>query len=80
MSQELPPPAAASPTELIAAHVPVECFYLRFGSFTNYLWFRDFLDHWQGDLGNMIVLRSIDRGAGERFRNSSPCTNRSWPA
>jgi hypothetical protein len=48
--------------------VPVECFYLRFGDFTNYLWFRDFLNHWQGDLGNMVVLRSIDHGLSERLQ------------
>ena len=48
--------------------MPVECFYLRFGGFTNYLWFRDFLNHWQGDLGNMVVLRSIDHGLSERLQ------------
>lgn len=65
---ELPAPGAHVAIEPIARHVPHECFYVRFGSFTNYLWFRDFLRHWQGDLGNMIVLRSIDRGLGERLQ------------
>lgn len=47
----------------IASHVPAECFYVRFGTFNNYLWFRSFMKRWQGDLGNMLVLRSIHRDA-----------------
>ena len=68
--QELPAPPAAlpPPIEPIAAHVPRECFYMRFGNFPNYLWFRDFLRHWQGDLGNMIVMQSIDHNNSERFQ------------
>jgi hypothetical protein len=50
----------------MALHVPVECFYVRFGTFTNYLWFRDLNRKWQGDLGNMISRRSIDRPADDR--------------
>ena len=52
--------------EPIAAHVPSECFYLRFGTFTNYLWFRDLNKKWQGDLQNMILRRGIDRAAALR--------------
>ena len=52
--------------EPIAAHVPQECFYLRFGTFTNYLWFRDLNKKWQGDLQNMILRRGIDRAAAKR--------------
>jgi len=55
------------PTEPIAAHVPEECFYIRFGSFENYFWFRDLNKKWQGDLGNMISRRGIDRGAAKRI-------------
>ncbi len=57
----------AVPVEPIAAHVPVECFYVRFGSFPNYLWFRDLNRKWQGDLGNMLVRRGIDRAASARI-------------
>jgi hypothetical protein len=52
--------------EPIALHVPVECFYLRFGNFTNYLWFRDLNKKWQGDLGNMLLRRGIDRASTQR--------------
>ena len=48
--------------------VPQECLYLRFGNFNNYLWYRDFLRHWQNDLGNMVVLRSINRQTRERLQ------------
>lgn len=67
---DLPPPPNATPDEIepLASHVPQECFYMRFGNFTNYLWFRDFMRHWQGDLGNMIVVESVDRNISERFQ------------
>ncbi|HWL75306.1 MAG TPA: hypothetical protein VNQ74_15665, partial [Burkholderiaceae bacterium] len=67
---ELPPPREKLPdtVEALASHVPQECFYLRFGNFPNYLWFRDFLRHWQGDLGNMIVMQSVDYDNSERFQ------------
>jgi hypothetical protein len=69
-AEELPAPAAALPAsvEPIAGHVPQECFYLRFGNFPNYLWFRDFLRHWQGDLANMIVLQGVNHDNNERFQ------------
>jgi hypothetical protein len=68
--EDLPAPTNQFPDtiEPLAAHVPQECFYLRFGNFPNYLWFRDFLRHWQGDLGNMIVMQSIDYDNSERFQ------------
>ncbi len=53
--------------EPLATHVPVECFYVRFGSFPNYLWFRDLNKKWQGDLGNMIFRRGIRRAAADRI-------------
>jgi hypothetical protein len=67
---ELPAPPSELPAtiEPIAAHVPAECFYMRFGNFPNYLWFRDFLRHWQGDLSNMLVVESVDHDNSERFQ------------
>ncbi len=69
-SNDLPTPPSALPTnvEPLAARVPAECFYMRFGNFTNYLWFRDFMRHWKGDLGNMLVVESVDRNVSERFQ------------
>ncbi len=66
------PPAIAPPTapapevpegvaiEPIALHVPEECFYVRFGTFVNYLWLSNFQKQWGGDLQNMIALRGIN--------------------
>ena len=67
---ELPPPAAALPESIepIAGRVPRECFYMRFGNFLNYLWFRDFMRKWQGDLGNMIVPESVTHDNRERLQ------------
>ena len=53
--------------EPMATHVPEECFYLRFGTFTNYLWFRNLNKKWQGDLGNMVRRRGIQRGGDRRI-------------
>src|SRR4029079_1873035 len=66
----LPAPAAdpQSAIEPLATHVPHECFYLRFGNFPNYLWYRDFTRHWQGDLGNMLVNQSVDHNNSGRFQ------------
>jgi hypothetical protein len=68
--EELPLPGASLPDsiEAIAGNVPRECFYLRFGNFPNYLWFRDFMRHWQGDLANMIVLQSVNYDNSDRFQ------------
>lgn len=53
--------------EPLAGHVPVECFYVRYGNFTNYLWLRDLKRKWDGDLGNMILRRGIDRAGAARI-------------
>ncbi len=78
--QSLPEPVVWKETEVpqegleevavepIAEHVPEECFYIRFGNFSNYFWFRDLNKKWQGDLGNMIARRGIDRGASRRIQ------------
>jgi hypothetical protein len=59
--EELPPPGEIK-IEPIASHVPAECLYLRFGSFTNYLWFKARLDEWGGDLRNLILARGVNYG------------------
>jgi hypothetical protein len=64
---ELPAPPGST-IEPLASHVPHECFYMRFGNFPNYLWFRDFTRYWQGDLGNMLVNQSVDHNNSERFQ------------
>ena len=51
--------------EPIAQHVPVECFYVRFGTFSNYLWFHNTLDRWSGDFQNLMNRRGLDLGISE---------------
>jgi hypothetical protein len=52
--------------EPIASHVPAECFYVRYGNFANYQWFRNTLDRWSGDLQNLINRRGLDFGITPR--------------
>jgi hypothetical protein len=55
--------------EPIARHVPAECFYVRFGSFTNFQWLTATLERAGGDLGAMISVRGLNnnlRGRIER--------------
>ncbi len=46
--------------EAIASHVPEECFYIRFGQFSDYLWLRRLLEEYGGDLSRMVTLRGTD--------------------
>lgn len=63
----VPPPPKDVEVEPIAMHVPVECFYVRFGSFDNFLWMQDTLAQWGGDAQNLIALRALDRGMSRRM-------------
>lgn len=46
-------------TEPLASRVPPECFYLRYGSFENFLWFKDLSAEYGGDVSAMATLRGI---------------------
>ncbi|MGO9115485.1 MAG: hypothetical protein ACLP9L_40255 [Thermoguttaceae bacterium] len=68
------PPADAKPSqeakiEPIARHVPAEFFYIRFGSFDNFLWFQDTLDTWGGDLQNLVAMRGLNDQKNQRIQN-----------
>lgn len=60
-------PEQAPAIEPMAQRVPPECFYLRFGSFLNYLWFRDLSNQYGGDLTRMVTLRGLDDGGNQRI-------------
>ncbi len=66
---ELPPPLAGVQVEPLAMHVPAHCFYVRFGSFTNFLWLQDTLALWGGDLRNLVLLRGLDFENSRRIEN-----------
>ncbi|MEM6468530.1 MAG: hypothetical protein AAF802_03095 [Planctomycetota bacterium] len=53
--------------EPIATRIPPECFYIRFGSFSNYLWFRDLSQEYGGDVGRMVTLHGTEAKTTERF-------------
>jgi hypothetical protein len=63
----LPEPPAGVKIEPLAMRVPAECFYVRFGSFANFLWMQDTLARWGGDAQNLIALRGLDRGMSKRM-------------
>ena len=76
-SEPLPPPprwVSESPSadldgvevEPIATRVPPECFYIRYGSFENYLWFQDLSAEYGGDITRMITLRGIVNDGAKR--------------
>ncbi|MBC8356003.1 MAG: hypothetical protein H8E66_28840 [Planctomycetes bacterium] len=48
--------------EPIAMRVPEECFYIRFGSFDNYLWLSKLMREYGGDIGRMVTLHGHDAG------------------
>ena len=55
-----PEPPADVKVEPLALRVPAECFYMRFGSFSNFLWFQDTLARWEGDLRNLLARRGLN--------------------
>ena len=52
--------------EPIADRVPPECFYIRYGSFSNYLWFKDLSEANGGDISKLVTLRGIERNVSGR--------------
>ncbi|MGD0901260.1 MAG: hypothetical protein ABR915_25810, partial [Thermoguttaceae bacterium] len=63
-----PAPLADVKIEPIAGRVPAECFYIRFGTFGNFLWFQDTMDAWGGDLQNLVAMRGLDNGRNDRLQ------------
>ncbi|WP_145094278.1 hypothetical protein [Rosistilla carotiformis] len=53
--------------EPIARMVPPECFYLRFGSFANFLWFQKLAQEHDGDVKNMVGRPILDRRGSQRI-------------
>ncbi|WP_146525255.1 hypothetical protein [Novipirellula artificiosorum] len=64
-----PPQSPSIPVEPLAGSVPPECFYLRYGSFENYLWFTDLSNEYGGDLSRMATLRGFRTQATESLES-----------
>ena len=54
--------------ESIALRVPEECFYVRYGSFTNYRWSKRLLEENGGSVGRMVSMRGHDPLLEERVQ------------
>ena len=67
---EVPDPPDDVLIEPLATRVPAECLYVRFGSFSNFLWFQDTLSQWRGDLGNLIALKGLSYEVKRRMEQS----------
>jgi len=67
---QVPDPPEDVQIEPLAARVPAECLYVRFGSFSNFLWFQDTLGRWQDDLVNLITLRGVNYEVKSRIEQS----------
>ena len=67
----LPPSLASVPADLeveaMASRVPPECFYLRFGSFNNYVWFQELLTRFGGDIAQAVFMRGFNYEASARL-------------
>lgn len=57
------------PVEPIAQRVPPECCYIRYGSFENYMWFRDLSNEYGGDITSMVTLRGVENVAALRVED-----------
>jgi len=58
----------AGEVEPIATRVPVECFYVRFGSYENYRWLDRLLNEYGGDIQQMITLRGYNYRVNDRIQ------------
>lgn len=56
------------PVEPLARHVPEECLYVRFGSWSNQLWLKGFLKSYGEDLSRLIALRGYDARLDSRMQ------------
>jgi hypothetical protein len=64
---EVPEPPADVKIEPLAAHVPAECLYVRFGSFGNFQWCRTYLSDIGGDIRQLVAARGLDYGLNTRL-------------
>ncbi|WP_425617142.1 serine/threonine protein kinase [Anatilimnocola sp. NA78] len=73
-SVAFPEPTAQVAIESIASHVPDDCVYLRCHSLENYLWFRDLLLGWGGDLSEIVSPGRVEKPVRERLERQLALT------
>ncbi|MBI1902864.1 MAG: hypothetical protein HYS13_17340, partial [Planctomycetia bacterium] len=64
----VPDASADVAVEPIAMHVPEECFYVRCGSFGNFIWLRKTLEQTGGDLANLLALRGVNYSLSDKLQ------------
>lgn len=60
---------AEIPVETLSHHVPEECLYVRFGSWSNQIWLKNFLKSYGEDLSRLIALRGYDARLDDRMQS-----------
>ncbi len=55
--------------EPMAMRVPHECFYVRFGQYSNYIWLNALLEDYGGDIRSMVSARGVRAGVSQRVQN-----------
>ncbi len=63
-------PQVDEPVEPLARRVPVECFYVRFGNFPNFLWLRHRTEDWGGELRDVVSERGQDYALNQRMQKT----------
>ena len=53
--------------ETLASRVPPECFYLRFGAFSNFVWFQEIAQRYGGDIAQAVLVRGFSYDATARL-------------
>ncbi|MEM9365968.1 MAG: hypothetical protein AAGD07_08215 [Planctomycetota bacterium] len=53
--------------EPLASRVPANCFYIRYGSFENFLWFQDLSQEYGGDLTQMVSRGAVVNDGAKRL-------------
>lgn len=66
-SLKMPELKGEVPVEEIATRIPPECFYLRFGTFNNYVWFQELSERFGGDLTQAFFLRGFNYESTKRI-------------
>ena len=59
-----------APIEPIAMRVPKDCVYIRFGSFSNFIWFQNLTQSIQGDAMNLFASQSVDRNSMDKIQTT----------
>ncbi|MGM0489165.1 MAG: hypothetical protein ACQESR_20695 [Planctomycetota bacterium] len=65
----MPRPEREVTIEPLAKRVPEECFYIRFGQYSNMLWLNTLLEEYGGELKSMISARGYRRGVNQRIHD-----------